>query len=152
MYGDNSSDLGPPAGQDYGTFDLFSDNEWIASQIAALPNGVLRSGDVTRDGAINQADVTAFVAGWDRKKEFQGSVNRLYVGDWETWGWGDLNLDGRVNLTDAVILDENLVVNGVAAGLDFSLLNGAAVPEPGAFASCLLLTLTGLVLRKKKAA
>ena len=74
VFGDNSDVVG---GQDYGTFNLFTDNEWIANQIDQAPlNGTLLPGDVNRDGVVDVAgDVPAFVAGWL-------SENRI-----EGWGW-----------------------------------------------------------------
>jgi hypothetical protein len=142
VYGDNSSDPSSPPGQNYGTFSLFSDNAWIASQIAAIPGGVLQTGDVNRDGSVNQSDVTAFVSGWKQEKVLQGAFNQISVGDWETWGWGDLNLDGIVNLKDAILLDGSLISAGFTAGLDFELLTAATVPEPSAFVCGLLGMLT----------
>ena len=135
VYGDNSSDLGPPAGQDYGTFDLFTDNAWIASQIAAIPGGALNMGDINRDGNVNDSDVTALVAGWKNEKKLKGAINEMYVGDWETWGWGDLNIDGLVDLEDAILLDEALIAAEVGP-LNFDLLT--AVPEPTSFVLGLL--------------
>lgn len=149
VYGDNSSDSGPPAGQNYGTFDLFADNDWIADQVAALPGGQLKTGDVNRDGDIDEGDVTAFVSGWKKEKRFEGAVNEVLVGDWETWGWGDLNLDGQVNLTDAILLDESLSLAGFSGGLDFSLL-GATVPEPATGSSTLLLLLASVCRRSRR--
>ena len=130
VFGDNSSDPLSPPGQDYGTFNLFSDNDWIASQIALIPNGgILRPGDVNRDGSVNQADVTAFASGWKKEKRLKGSLNSIVVGDWETWSWGDLNLDGVVDLHDALILDQQLSP-GSGGGLDLAAVINGSVPEP----------------------
>ncbi|TWU26086.1 PEP-CTERM sorting domain-containing protein [Bythopirellula polymerisocia] len=148
VYGDNSSLAGPPAGQNYGTFNLLADNIWIADQIALIPNGgILRAGDINRDGFVNQGDVTPFVAGWMKEKRFQGALNEINVGDWQTWGWGDINLDGIVNLKDAIILDQQLQSGGLA-GLDFNLL-GTSVPEPGAFVLAFM-GVTALMLRRAR--
>jgi hypothetical protein len=131
VYGNNSAQPGPPAGQNYGTFSLLADNEWIVSQIALIPGGILKPGDVNRDGSLNQTDVNAFVAGWKKEKRLQGFLNSITVGDWQTWTWGDLNLDGIVDLKDAIILDHELNLIG-AAGINFSQL-GVGVPEPGSW-------------------
>jgi hypothetical protein len=128
-------------------FDLFADNEFIAAAIGAIPGG-LQPGDVNRDGQISQGtgnpltdDVAAFVAGWKSEKVFEGAHNSVAVGDWETWGWGDMNTDGRVDLFDAYILHNALQDSG-AGGLDFARLTaGAQVPEPatlGMFGGALL--------------
>jgi hypothetical protein len=129
VFGDNSSDPLSPPGQDYGTFNLFSDNDWIASQIALIPSGILKPGDVNRDGSVNQSDVTAFASGWKKEKRLKGSLNTIMVGDWETWGWGDLNLDGVVDLHDALILDQQLSP-GSGSGLDLAAVIRGSVPEP----------------------
>jgi hypothetical protein len=120
MYGISATD----------TFNLFTDNDYIASQIALLPGGTLKAGDVNRDGLVNNNDVTAFVNGWLMSKRLNGPHADVYVGDWQTWGWGDMNTDGRVTIRDAVILHDALLGNGFG-GLNFDLLGGATtVPEP----------------------
>ncbi|QDU56996.1 hypothetical protein [Aeoliella mucimassa] len=149
VYGDNSSQ----GGQDYGTFDLFSDNEWIASQIAAGPlNGTLLAGDVNRDGVVNgnglgpasSDDVSAFVDGWLREKVLQGTHNSVRVGDWETWGWGDFDHDGRVSLTDWELLSRNHP-NSENLSLG-ALLAASNVPEPSSILTIGLLTTCGLIV------
>jgi len=127
VFGDNSSVSTFPSGQDYGTFNLFSDNNWIVDQIAAIPGGVLNMGDINRDGSVNSGDVTALVAGWRTEKRLKGRSRELNVGDWETWGWGDLNTDGLVDLQDAILLNDSLIAAGQGA-LNFDLFT--AVPEP----------------------
>ena len=79
--------------------DTFSDNAWIKNEIDTDPNllGTLQAGDVNRDGSVDGDDVTAFVAGWLKEKRFDGVHNSMTAGDWETWGWGDMNHDGAVN-------------------------------------------------------
>ena len=140
VYGDNSS-LG---GQDYGTFNLFEDNEWIANQIAlTVPGGVLLPGDVNRDGVVNgnglgnpaSDDVAAFVDGWKMEKRFPGAHNDTWAGDWETWTWGDMNHDGITDLLDWHILRTN---HPAPQTLDLnSLLND--LPEPAGIAWLLLI-------------
>jgi len=127
VFGDNSTVPTFPSGQDYGTFNLFSDNNWIAGQIAAIPGGVLNMGDINRDGSVDSGDVAALVNNWGKEKRLKGSDVELNVGDWETWGWGDLNTDGLVDLDDAILLNNSLLSAGQGA-LNFDLLT--AVPEP----------------------
>ena len=83
-----------------------------------------------------------FVAGWRSEKRFDGPHNDLWVGDWQTLGWGDINLDGRVNLRDALLL-HNALEGAGAGGLDFALLGigGTSVPEPAT-----VVMLSGLIL------
>jgi hypothetical protein len=135
VYGDNTSS----GGMNYGTFSLFSDNAWIANEIATSPSlqGTLMPGDANKDGIVNGTglgnpntdDVAAFIAGWGSTNMFQGAHNRIFVGDWLTWERGDFNLDGVVDLLDWHILTESHP-NGASLSLA-DLLNGSAVPEPG---------------------
>ncbi|MCA9260609.1 MAG: hypothetical protein KDA61_15460, partial [Planctomycetales bacterium] len=149
VYGDNSYVESFPPGMDYGQFDLFADNGWIATQIASLPGGELAMGDVNRDGSVNQADVASLVANWGRVKTFGPALAPLNVGDWETWGWGDLNHDGTVDLDDAVLLNDGLIAAGAGA-LDFSVLGSDAVPEPGTAISACLAAFAGATARVRR--
>ena len=119
ILGDNSSDAGPPQGQDYGTFNP-TDNDFIADALAGKPQG-----DITLDGVVNGADEAAFITNWLSKNE----VNGLLVGgDLNSYQRGDLDLDGDVDIQDAFLLHEGIQLAG-GAGLDFGRL-GASVPEP----------------------
>ena len=70
----------------------------------------------------------------------------------ETLGWGDLNLDGRVDLNDAFLLHVALQGAG-AGGLDLALLDAAAaVPEPSSVALLLGASLAGFVALKRRRA
>jgi hypothetical protein len=112
-----------PNGMDWGNLDLSVDNDWIASQLAAL--GVTDAADVNLDGSVNSNDVTAFLPDWRKVRRVDG----VQVGDWTSRQNGDLNYDGIVDLKDAYILHQGLIGAGSAAGLDFSLL-GSSLPEP----------------------
>ncbi|MCA9186507.1 MAG: discoidin domain-containing protein [Pirellulaceae bacterium] len=140
VFGDNSTG----GGSDYGTFNLFTDNEWIAAQANAIPGG-LKPGDINRDGQISQQDTDIFLSNWLRQKTLVGAHNTVTVGDWETWGWGDMNGDGRVYLQDAYILHDALVA-ATGSGLNFELL-GQSTPEPSA-ATLLLIGLVWGALRR----
>jgi hypothetical protein len=141
LWGDNSNQLGQDNavggsnttsglnadGQNWGTLDLGTDNDWIAMELADM--GVTDRGDVDLSGgAANSADVTEFLTHW--RKRFL--VSDIQVGDWNSRQEGDLNYDGIVDLRDARILHNSLLAAG-AGGLDFSLLSsGSSVPEPSA--------------------
>ncbi|WP_197528327.1 PEP-CTERM sorting domain-containing protein [Aeoliella mucimassa] len=117
-------------GEDWGTFDLFADNDWIAMEIAnSVPGGVLEPGDVNKDGEVDSLDVDAFVLGWKYENVMTGAHSVMTVGDWNTWDKGDMNHDGITNLADAFILHQALVAN-TGVGLDFGLLADTTVPEP----------------------
>ena len=120
-------------------FDLLSDNAFIAAE---LPGG-FEMGDLNLDGNLDQDDVDAFKAGWKSEKILTGAHNSVYVGDLETYGWGDMNLDGRVNLSDAVQMYNALNNAGVGSVTLSDLTGGAAVPEPGTLALVGLLLAAG---------
>jgi hypothetical protein len=134
MYVFGNNETGAPGnlldGEDWGTFNLFADNEWIAAEISNNINGgVLQPGDVNKDGFVNEADIAPFVAGWLSRNEIQGAAGPILVGDWNTWDNGDMDHNGVTDLDDAFILHFALQ-NAGAGGLDFGLLNGTTVPEP----------------------
>ncbi|MCO6047972.1 hypothetical protein NG895_29065 [Aeoliella sp. ICT_H6.2] len=142
VYGNN--EMGTPGdrtdGEDWGTFDLFSDNAWIANEIATNPSlaGTLENGDLDLDGDIDADDISAFIDGWLSRKVFEGAHRTATVGDWETWTWGDMDHDGEVYLTDLYLMHEAL--QGTAfGGFNVGWLDGAPiqVPEP---ATCVLLS------------
>ena len=146
VFGDNTSE----GGQDYGTFDLFADNEWINLEIAnTVPGGVLTPGDVNKDGSVNgdgtgdpiSDDVAAFVAGWGTENPVDG-VN---VGDWITWFDGDLDHNGVTDFADWFILLGN---HPTPLSLDLSELL-ANVPEPTSMALAGL-ALTGICLGRRR--
>jgi hypothetical protein len=150
VYGNNTSQ----GGQNYGAFDLFADNDWIANRIATtVPGGVLKPGDVNRDGAVNGTgtgpaasdDVSAFIAGWRDRKTFQGAHGVFTAGDWETWGWGDMDHDGVVGFADWYILRAN---HPSPASLNLEALLGA-VPEPSSAALGGLALLGAGLVRKR---
>ena len=138
VFGDNSSTVG---GQDYGTFSLFEDNEWIANEIDTTLGGTLLMGDINRDGVVDVAgDVPALVNGWLSQNLIEGFGGKMSaVGDWNTWAQGDLNLDGVVDLQDWGLLNAANPSVGAAA---IAAIRGASVPEP----SCLLLLGIGCLL------
>jgi hypothetical protein len=75
---------------------------------------------------VNNTDVNTFVTNWQRAQQ----VNGVTVGDLNSRLFGDLNMNGTVDIDDAYTLHFALRSAGVAAGLDFGLL-GVSVPEPG---------------------
>jgi hypothetical protein len=124
-------------GQDWGSFSLLADNEFVAQQVSSLPGGVLQAGDVNLDGTVDGADITSLLGYW-------GQVNRvgnIVVGDWGTRQQGDLNFDGRTDIFDAILLRDSLNAGGANVSLaDF--FGPSAVPEPSSLA---LLAIAGLL-------
>ncbi|MCO6043684.1 PEP-CTERM sorting domain-containing protein [Aeoliella sp. ICT_H6.2] len=136
VFGDNSDLAG---GQNYGTFDLFADNEWIADEIAnTMPGGVLLMGDVNMNGVVSgngtgpaaTDDVTAFVDNWLFENRITGWGNKVItVGDWSTWEKGDMNHDGTTDLRDWALIN---AANPSMGSAIVSALSGSPVPEPSA--------------------
>jgi hypothetical protein len=114
----------------YGTLNLATDNEWIASQMAGKPLA-----DVNLDGVVSGTgagpaatdDVTKMLQGWGTKK----LVNGVQFGDWTTRQQGDLNFDGAVNLSDAFMLRQ--AFKGLGLEMNMEAFT-AAVPEPSSLA------------------
>ncbi|MCO6042327.1 PEP-CTERM sorting domain-containing protein [Aeoliella sp. ICT_H6.2] len=119
-------------GVDYGTFDLATDNEFVADALTGFGPA-----DLNGDGLTTNADVTAFIGQWGSTN----LVNNLQVGDLATRMTGDFNIDGTVDLDDWQILTENYT--GSAALNLGALLAGQPVPEPS---SLMLLALVGVVV------
>ncbi|MGI9457935.1 MAG: PEP-CTERM sorting domain-containing protein, partial [Aeoliella sp.] len=144
VFGDN--------GTNYGTFDLFADNEWIATEITnTVTGGMLVAGDTDKDGDVDDVDVDLFVAGWRSEKILPGAHGDVMAGDWLTWNDGDFDHNGTTNFTDWFMLRANHP-NGPSLNLG-ALLAAAAVPEP----SSIVLVLggmagLGLVARSRRAA
>jgi hypothetical protein len=122
------------SGLDRGTFNFPTDNDFAASVLTGV------AGDVNQDGALNAADVTAFVAGW----KSENRVNNVRVGDINTIRDGDLNFDGITNLRDVAILRSAQA----AAGLPALDLNSLGVPEPSTLA--VTVSLVALALRRRR--
>jgi hypothetical protein len=114
----------------YGTLNLATDNEWIATQMAGKSLA-----DVNLDGVVSGTgagpaatdDVTKMLQGWGTKK----LVNGVQFGDWTTRQQGDLNFDGAVNLSDAFMLRQ--AFKGLGLQLNMEVF-AAAVPEPSSLA------------------
>lgn len=112
---------GDPA-TDYGTFDVSTDNAAIAAALAGKPQG-----DINLDGSVGPADVSRFVSNWLTTPK---RLNNAAIADLDSYRAGDLNFNGIVDLDDAFILHEGLQLAG-SAGLNFELLTGGTIPEPG---------------------
>lgn len=146
VFGDNTDQ----GGQDYGTFDLFSDNEWIAEQISALPGGVLQPGDVNKSGGTpDSADVNAFIAGWLSRNIQSGAHSTQSVGDWNTWGQGDMNHDGVTDLADLFIMNQALASAG-AGLITGDMLGGTTVPEPSTVVMLGSLMVATLAVKRRR--
>lgn len=129
VIGDNSADVGPPPGQDYGNFNFATDNGFAAFTISGV------AGDVDNNGILEEADKTAFIAGWMN----ENLVNDIRVGDLNSLGDGDLNYDGITDIYDLVIMQAVLPVAGLST-ITTAELSG--VPEP---ASVTLLLITAIL-------
>ncbi len=131
----------------YGTFDLATDNEFIADALAGMTQG-----DLTDDGIVNDDDVSAFLPNW--LTSYNPIAGSEFVGgDLNSRDLGDFNLDGVVNLTDAFILNRALGAAG-AGSLNFALLGGAAteIPEPMSMAPACIAAAALLTIRRRSVA
>ncbi|MCO6044660.1 LamG domain-containing protein [Aeoliella sp. ICT_H6.2] len=123
---------------EYGDFNLATDNEFVTSALAnATP------GDLTGDGLVMgngsggaNDDVAAFIANWQKRQV----INGLSVGDLNTYADGDFNMDGVVDLYDWDVIRTNHT-NAGALNLG-ALLAGRQVPEP----STAVLLVAGLLV------
>lgn len=125
----------------YGTFDIRTDNQYIASTVTGL-KGV--AGDVSNNGVLDAADKTAFIAGWLDKRV----VNGIQLGDLTSYGQGDLNLDGITNIQDLLLMQNALSGSGIGT---ITAADLSGVPEPATI-SLLLLSLLGLARRFQRSA
>jgi hypothetical protein len=109
-------------GQNYGTFFLGTDNDFIAQAMSGKPDG-----DFDLDGDVDNTDVSMFIAKWGQTR----TVNGVVIGDLTSrQTLGDFNYNGRVDLGDWALLRKN---HPTPAALDLSALLAAnVVPEPGA--------------------
>jgi hypothetical protein len=120
VIGDNTGDPGlpnGPVGQDYGPFDFATDNGFAAFTLSGV------AGDVDNNGAFEEADKTAFIAGWMN----ENLVNGIRVGDLASLGDGDLNFDGITDIRDLVIIQAELPIAGLSTITGAQLVG---VPEP----------------------
>ena len=147
VMGDNSNDPGPPPGEDYGTFDLATDNEFVADALASITTGDLTGDDrVLGDGSGGpNDDVAVFIANWG----FTNDLNGVVAGDLVTRAQGDLNLDGITDFADWFILRAN---HEAPAGLDLvALLGGSGqVPEPSSVVLVASLAGVAVLIRRRR--
>ena len=125
----------------YGTFNLKTDNQFIASTITGL-KGV--AGDVNNNGVLDAPDKTAFIAGWLDKR----IVNGIQLGDLTSYGQGDLNLDGITDIQDLLVMQTALSGSGIGT---ITAADLGGVPEPATI-SLLLLSLLALPRRFQRRA
>lgn len=135
VIGDNSFDSGPPAGQDWGDFNLLTDNDYVAWAYTGEP------GDVNNDGVLNDSDKTDFISGW----MYENVVGGLRLGDLASLKKGDLNFDGITNIFDLALMQNALTDNGLSAITAAEL---AGVPEPATLA--LFVVGTALLCRRNR--
>jgi hypothetical protein len=132
------NNTGQPGGRDYGAFSLATDNDFVEHDLMTV-----NAGDINRDGAVNSTDINTFVTNWRRVQQLNG----VTVGDLNSRLFGDLNMNGTVDIDDAYTLHFALRAAGVGSGLDFGLLG---VPEPSSFAlTAFAMGAFGLVRRRR---
>jgi hypothetical protein len=137
--GNNTGQVnGMAMGRNWGDFNLATDNQFVARDLMGV-----NAGDINRDGSVNSTDVNTFVTNWRRVQQVGG----VTVGDLNSRLFGDLNMNGTVDIDDAYTLHFALRAAGVGSGLDFGLLG---VPEPASFAlTVFAMGAFGLVRRRR---
>jgi hypothetical protein len=112
---------GLPAGQNWGDVDLRVDNDWIRNELIGI-----NIGDVDVSGGDpDPTDIAVFKANWLHEQEFNGRQ----IGDWNSRVLGDLDIDGDIDLNDALILRNGFLAAGAGAVFDAAFAN-LPVPEP----------------------
>jgi len=131
------TDLTSAAGQSLGTsFDLISGGsrsgtfdavDGIAAAVDkalavtytadAVRVTIAKPGDITLDGSVTEADLSAIAAAWRTGGH--------------TWATGDVNGDGVVDPLDLDVLRGSWDVGGGSASFDAAVEAAFAVPEPG---------------------
>lgn len=130
----------------YGNYSTFADISYYRNEILNIMNSHQNysvMGDINLDGSVTGStsggaptgDIAAFVAGW-------GYNNGTGVGTIDSWKHGDLNLDGKTDAADFVLLRNTVNPSGVGGISLESLFGGVGVPEP----SSVLLALAGMSL------
>jgi hypothetical protein len=120
-----------------GSADGHNDKVWVA-------------GDINFDGVKNQADVTAFVAGWRSTNATTIIGAGPKFGDYVTLGKGDLDLDGDTDIDDWMRL-RSVFAGAAGISMPTAAQLGLAVPEPSAVTFALLASL-GMTFRARRGA
>lgn len=115
----------------YGREELYN---WMFAHTLEPLTGV--AGDVNQDGELTSADIDDFVAGWRSDTRTLDKIDRTKQ--------GDLNYDGRTDLSDAALLRHALQNAGL-----WENITAANVPEPSSAAVGLgLLGIAGMLRRR----
>jgi hypothetical protein len=122
----------------YGTFDLGTDNDYIASL-------GLTQGDLNNDDVVNDADVDIFVDNWRRQQLLSGRR----TGDINSRMFGDFDYDGFVGMLDWHVIRQTHA-EGASLNLG-ALLAEAGVPEPGTALLLVMGGLAGCLCRRRRA-
>lgn len=149
--GDNSGEVN---GQDYGEFDLLTDNDFVR------PLNLTR-GDANGDGSVNgdgtgpasSDDITFFIDNWNAQSFVSNGDGDLFrIGGLTTLTTqADFNTDGVTDLQDWFILRQNHVDQTALAQVDLGeLIASRSVPEPTAIVAGLTALLAASLARSRR--
>ncbi len=134
----------------FGGFTGISDLSYstYSSQIAAARTTFSKMGDVNLDGVVTGSIVNGVATG-DLGILVNNWLYQAPDADVHTWMRGDLNLDGRVDLGDFVLMREAL--GGTIASSTFAQLVAAvSVPEPSALAIAAVALIAARPARRRR--
>ncbi|HEX2477590.1 MAG TPA: PEP-CTERM sorting domain-containing protein, partial [Lacipirellulaceae bacterium] len=120
----------------YGTFNLGTDNEYIASR-------GLTQGDLNDDDIVNDSDVAIFVDNWRRQQLLSGRR----TGDINSRMFGDFDYDGFVGILDWDFIRDSHI-DGASLNLG-ALLAESGVPEPASGSLLLMGMLAASFCRRR---
>jgi hypothetical protein len=119
-----------------------------SSQIADARTRFSKMGDVNLDGVVTGSIVNGVATG-DLGILVDNWLYQTAEADVHSWMKGDLNLDGKVDLEDFVLMREAL--GGTIASSSFAQLVAAApIPEPSALAIATVALLASMPSRRRR--
>lgn len=133
----------------FGGFTGISDLSYstYASQIAGARGRFSKMGDINLDGVVNGGIVNGVATG-DLAVLVNNWLYSSAEADVHTWMKGDLNLDGRVDLGDFVLM-RNALGGTISSSSFAQLVAAATIPEPTTLGLTLVAGLASIRRRRR---